>query len=102
MGIQREATGVSIHVVIGGTEFGWGWVRFRAQAHKRLRALRGQGIAIEVDPAGLGRLAEVRLPRGRTALVNASVTPRVPSGNIHIPTIMVAEKMADVISRSES
>lgn len=44
-----------------------------------------------VDPAGrLHGIAGLRV-------VDASVMPTVPSGNTHIPTVMVAEKLADAL-----
>jgi 5-(hydroxymethyl)furfural/furfural oxidase len=32
-------------------------------------------------------------------IADASIMPRVPSGNTHIPTVMVAEKIADCVTR---
>ena len=44
-----------------------------------------------VDPAGAVHGFE------GLRLADASIMPSVPSGNTHIPTVMVAEKIADAI-----
>ena len=47
-----------------------------------------------VDPAGAVHGFE------GLRLADASIMPSVPSGNTHIPTVMVAEKIADAIRTS--
>ena len=58
------------------------------------------GVRGEVDTVVDSRLRVVGLQNVR--VVDGSVLPRIPSGNINIPIIMVAEKAADAIKEDHN
>ena len=70
------------------------WKALNRKPSQKLKASSKYDLMSVVDPDGLKVHGVTNL-----RVVDASVMPTVPSGNINIPIVMVAEKAADLVKK---